>query len=115
MVVILLGIWPERLLLIILSPSLIVSTIWLVVAKITTLEGRSCSFFSFIWLDESIMAPVCAINDSHSERKKVEFVFLLKSKLKPSNLLQSFSFTQKTSCSYQSFSNRILSKASIIS
>src|SRR5690554_2599483 len=79
------------------------------------LKGNSLNFFSFIWLDESRIEPFLATSDSQVVRKKVELVFFTKLRLKPSNFSESISLKQKTSCSYQSFSKRMLSKASFIS
>src|SRR5690606_3718596 len=95
-----------------LKPSPIVSTSWLVDARIMKLAGNSLSFFSFIWFEEIRIEPSFAIKYSHVERKKEAFPDFVNSRLNLSNLLLRFGSKQQLVVSYQSFSSKILSKAS---
>src|SRR5690606_8183392 len=112
MVVILEGIRSLLLNLIPRRPSPIVSTSWLVEARIIKLEGSSFNFFSLIWLEDIRIDPSFAIKYSQVERKKDESPDLVKSRLNLSNLLFRFWSKQQLVVSYQSFSSNILSKAS---
>ena len=98
-----------------LNPSPMLSTNWLVEAKIIKFCGSSLNLFSLIWFEDIRMEPSLAIKYSHVERKNAESPEVLNSKLNLSNLLFKFSSKQQVGCSYQSFSSKILSKASKIS
>src|SRR5690606_26791460 len=88
------------------NPSPIVSTSWLVEARIIKFVGSSFNFFSLIWFEEIRIDPSFAIKYSQVERKKEEVPDLVNSRLNLSNLLFRFGSKQQHVVSYQSFSRR---------